>query len=167
MKNVYKVISSYSTEDTNKGLSRLDTRENEIADKIIDDLNNNFFMFNGEICHWEEGNRMYAVLIMTEDEIKQFKEIDDKLHDGFEGYTTIEDITESVLYDMFDCNVFGFAKSDMEYTFFQYRKKYITKDDILDKIIKHGKESLTQNDLLFLEDKKMIYQINQQKLLSL
>ena len=38
MKNVYKVISSYSTEDTNKGLSRLDTRENEIADKIIDDM---------------------------------------------------------------------------------------------------------------------------------
>ena len=167
MKNVYKVISSYSTEDTELGISRLNTRENEIADRIIDDLNNNFFMFNGEICHWEEGNRMYAVLIMTEDEIKQFKEIDDKLHDGFEGYTTIEDITESVLYDMFDCNVFGFAKSDMEYTFFQYRKKYITKDDILDKIIKHGKESLTQNDLLFLEDKKMIYQINQQKLLSL
>lgn len=167
MKNVYKVISSYSTEDTNKGLSRLDTRENEIADKIIDDLNNNFFMFNGEVCHWEEGDRMYAVLIMTESEIIQFKEIDDKLHNGFEGYTTIEDITESILYDMFDCNIFGFAKSDMEYTFFQYREKYITKDDILDKIIKHGKESLTQNDLLFLEDKKMIYQINQQKLLSL
>lgn len=167
MKNVYKVISSYSTEDTNKGLSRLDTRENEIADKIIDDLNNNFFMFNGEVCHWEEGDCMYAVLIMTESEIIQFKEIDDKLHNGFEGYTTIEDITESILYDMFDCNIFGFAKSDMEYTFFQYREKYITKDDILDKIIKHGKESLTQNDLLFLEDKKMIYQINQQKLLSL
>ena len=55
----------------------------------------------------------------------------------------------------------------MEFTFFQYREKYITKDDILDKIIKYGKESLTQNDLLFLEDKKMIYQINQQKLLSL
>lgn len=68
---------------------------------------------------------------------------------------------------MFDCNIFGFAKSDMEYTFFQYRKNNITKDDILDKIIKHGKESLTQNDLLFLEDKKMIYQNNQQKLLSL
>lgn len=167
MKNVYKVISSYSTEDTNKGLSRLDTRENEIADKIIDDLNNNFFMFNGEVCDWEEGDRMYAVLIMTESEIIQFKEIDDKLHNGFEGYTTIEDITESVLYDMFDCNVFGFGKSDMEYTFFQYRKKYITKDDILDKIIKHGKESLTQNDLLFLEDKKMIYPFNPQKLLSL
>lgn len=167
MKNVYKVISSYSTEDTESGISRLNSHENEIADRIIDDLNNNFFMFNGEICHWEDGDSMLAILVMTESEIKQFKEIDDKLHEGFEGLTTIEDITESILYDMFDCNIFGFAKSDMEYTFFQYREKYITKDDILDKIIKHGKESLTQNDLLFLEDKKMIYQINQQKLLSL
>lgn len=167
MKKIYKVISTYSTEDTELGLTRLTQHENEIADNIIDDYNNNFFLYDGNVCDWEEGDRMYAVLIMTESEIKQFKEIDDKLHEGFEGYTTIEEITESVLYDMFDCNIFGFAKSDMEFTFFQYRNNYMTKDDILDKILKHGKKSLTQNDLLFLEDKEMIFPINQQKLLSL
>ena len=72
-----------------------------------------------------------------------------------------------LIKEFFDCNIFGFAKSDMEFTFFQYRTDYMTKDDILDKILKHGKKSLTQNDLLFLEDKEMIFPINQQKLLSL
>ena len=32
----------------------------------------------------------------------------------------------------------------------------LTKDDILDKILKYGKESLTENDKLFMDDKEMI-----------
>jgi hypothetical protein len=73
-----------------------------------------------------------------------------------EGYTTIDDITEDVLLNTFDTSVFGFFQFEMNYDFFNFRKEYLTKDILLDKILKYGKDSLTENDKLFLEDKDMI-----------
>jgi len=44
----------------------------------------------------------------------------------------------------------------MIYDFFIWRSKNLTKDDVLDKILKFGIESLTKNDKLVLEGKEMI-----------
>ena len=87
--------------------------------------------------------------------------MDDKLHKDIEGYTTIDDITEDVIYDRFDTSVFGFLQLEMSFDFFKYREENLTKDDILDKILKYGKESLTENDKLLLEDKVMISPIDE------
>jgi hypothetical protein len=84
-------------------------------------------------------------------------ELDNKMHKDFtNGWTKCEDITESVLYDVFDTSVFGFFENEMIYDFFIWRSQNLTKDDVLDKILKFGIDSLTKNDKLVLEDKKMI-----------
>ncbi len=57
--------------------------------------------------------------------------------------------------------MFGFFQFEMRFDFFKYREENLIKDDILDKILKHGKESLTENDKLLLEDKKMISPIDE------
>jgi hypothetical protein len=44
----------------------------------------------------------------------------------------------------------------MKFKFHEYRVNYLTKDDILYKILKYGKESLTENDKLFMKDEEMI-----------
>ena len=77
------------------------------------------------------------------------------------GYTLIDEITEDVLYEKFDTSVFGFFEFEMKYDFFRYRERNLTKDDVLDKLLKYGKESLTENDKLLLEDKEMISPIDE------
>lgn len=38
-------------------------------------------------------------------------------HNGMEGYTIIDDISEDVLYDRFDMSVFGFFEFEMGFDF--------------------------------------------------
>ncbi len=40
--------------------------------------------------------------------------------------------------------------------FHVYRERYLEKDDILDKINIYGIDSLTENDMLFMQDRDMV-----------
>ena len=158
---IYRMISSFTEEQSQNSVSQLTDFELAEVYKIIDNENIIDFKYDGKVCHWREGDLNYSILYVTEKQINFVKEMDDKLHKDIEGYTTIDDITEDVIYDRFDTSVFGFLQLEMSFDFFKYREENLTKDDILDKILKYGKESLTENDKLLLEDKVMISPINE------
>ena len=155
------MISSFTEEQSQNSVSQLTDFELAEVYKLIDNENIIDFKYDGKVCHWREGDLNYSILYVTEKQINFVKEMDDKLHKDIEGYTTIDDITEDVIYDRFDTSVFGFLQLEMGFDFFKYREENLTKDDILDKILKYGKESLTENDKLLLEDKVMISPINE------
>ena len=158
---IYRMISSFTEEQSQNSVSQLTDFELAEVYKLIDNENIIDFKYDGKVCHWREGDLNYSILYVTEKQINFVKEMDDKLHKDIEGYTTIDDITEDVIYDRFDTSVFGFLQLEMSFDFFKYREENLTKDDILDKILKYGKESLTENDKLLLEDKVMISPINE------
>jgi hypothetical protein len=155
------MISSFTEEQSQNSVSQLTDFELAEVYKLIDNENIIDFKYDGKVCHWREGDLNYSILYVTEKQINFVKEMDDKLHEGIEGNTTIDDITEDVLYDRFDTSVFGFYQFEMRFDFFKYREGNLIKDDILDKILKHGKESLSENDKLLLEDKEMISPIDE------
>lgn len=158
---IYRMISSFTEEQSQNSVSQLTDFELAEVYKLIDNENIIDFKYDGKVCHWREGDLNYSILYVTEKQINFVKEMDDKLHKDIEGYTTIDDITEDVIYDRFDTSVFGFLQLEMSFDFFKYREENLTKDDILDKILKYGKESLTENDKLLLEDKVMISPIDE------
>jgi hypothetical protein len=114
------------------------------------------FNYNGEVCHWDEGNLEYDIMFCSEKEIDEVRKYDNLINGGMEGYTIIDDITEDVLLDTFDTSVFGSFQFEMKCHLFNFRKEHLTKDILLDKILKYGKDSLTENDKLFLGDKDMV-----------
>ena len=155
MKKIFKIISNYTEEQTEVGSIRLTKEESLRVERIIEE--NLFFKYDGKVCHWSNGDLMYVIMITDDKGISEMMELDNKMHRGFTtGWTKCEDITESVLYDVFDTSVFGFFENEMIYDFFVWRSQNLTKDDVLDKILKFGIDSLTKNDKLVLEDKKMI-----------
>lgn len=158
---IYRMISSFTEEQSQNSVSQLTDFELAEVYKLIENENIIDFKYDGKVCHWREGDLNYSILYVTEKQINFVKEMDDKLHEGIEGNTTIDDITEDVLYDRFDTSVFGFYQFEMRFDFFKYREGNLIKDDILDKILKHGKESLSENDKLLLEDKEMISPIDE------
>jgi hypothetical protein len=159
MEKVFKLISSYSTEDTLDGLKRLTSEESDTFYSFESDPNANFFAFDGNVCHWESGDLMLAVLFCDEERIADLIRIDSKIHEGAKGYTKVEDITEDVLYSVHETSIYGFAESNLVHDFHVYREKYLTKDDVLDKINKHGIEKLNENDKLLLQDQVMKHPI--------
>lgn len=154
MKRIWKVISNFDAEQTEEGAIRLNSDELKSVEDILDE--HLFLRYDGKVCHWENGDLMLAILMIDDDGLKEFKRLDNKMHEGFEGWTKYEDITEDVLYDRFDTSIFGFLENDMKFDFFVYRNENLTKDDVLDKILKFGIDSLTKNDKLVLEGKEMI-----------
>jgi len=158
---IYRMISSFTDEQSQNSVSQLTDIELSEVHKLIENENIIDFKYDGKVCHWREGDLNYSILYVTEKQINFVKEMEDKLHEGIEGYTTIDDITEDVLYDRFDTSVFGFYQFEIRFDFFKYREGNLIKDDILDKILKHGKESLSENDKLLLEDKEMISPIDE------
>ena len=155
-KRVYRMISSFTEEQSELGLNKISRFEIE---KMVDLVNTEYVIdlkYDGNVCHWEDGELTYCILIITEEQIEFIKKLDLIIHEDFVGYTTFEDITEDVLYDRIDFSVFGFLETEMKFDFFKYRSDHLTKDDILDKILKYGRESLTENDKLFLNDKDMV-----------
>jgi len=155
---VYRFITSFTVEQSKKGWEKFTPIEiQEISDFLDDNCEDRYeFKYDGTVCHWEKGDLEHDIFFITKNDIEKIKNWDKIIHEDMEGYTKIDDITEDVLYDRIDTSVFGFFEFEMNFKFYQYRTQYLTKDDILDKILKYGNESLTENDKLFLEDKEMI-----------
>lgn len=157
---IYRLITSFTDEESTEGVKYLTDSELEKVHDLIDNEIIIDLKYDGKVCHWREGDLNYNILYLTESQIEFIKLIDKKLHEGLEGYTRIDDITEDVLFEKFDTSVFGFLEFEMKCDFFRYREKNLTKDDVLDKMLAYGKESLTENDKLLLDDKEMISPID-------
>lgn len=160
MTKIFRIISSFTNEQSEIGMKQLSDYVLKELISMLEDIEMYNFKYDGKVCHWRIGDLEYNVVFCDEKVIEDVMAYDDIIHHGMEGYTIIDDITNDVLLDRFDTSVFGFFKFEMEYDFFQYRKNYLTKDDILDKILKYGKDSLTENEKLFLDDKQMISPID-------
>ena len=158
---IYRMISSFNDEESDSGIKNLTDVELDKIHQLVDNEIIIDLKYNGKVCHWREGDLNYNILYLTESQIEFIKLIDKKLHEGLSGYTLIDEITEDVLYEKFDTSVFRFFEFQMKYDFFRYRERNLTKDDVLDKLLKYGKESLTENDKLLLEDKEMISPIDE------
>ena len=160
MSRVYRIITSFTSEQSEIGVKQFSDSDIDEIINIVNNTHNYTFKYDGKVCHWREGHLEYNIFFCDEKTIRRLNEFDEKAHNGMEGYTIIDDISEDVLYDRFDMSVFGFFEFEMGFDFFKYREKYLTKDDILDKILKYGKESLSDNDKLVLEDKEMVSPID-------
>ena len=156
MTRIYRIITSFTAEQSEIGVKKFSDYEIKEVMEIVDSCVNYTLKYDGKVCHWEKGDLMLAILMIDDDGLREFKRLDNKMHEGFDGWTKYEDITEDVLYDRFDTSVFGFLENDMKFDFFIYRNENLTKDDVLDKILKFGVDSLTENEKLLLADKKMI-----------
>jgi|688.fasta_scaffold1321729_1 hypothetical protein len=156
MSKIYRIISSFTQEQSETGMKQFSEYELKMIIDLLGRIEMYTFKYDGKVCHWREGELEYNILFCSEKEIDEVRKYDNQIHNDMEGYTTIDDITEDVLLNTFDTSVFGFFQFEMNYDFFNFRKEYLTKDILLDKILKYGKDSLTENDKLFLEDKDMI-----------
>jgi len=161
MDKVYRIITSFTPEQSEIGVKKFSDYEvKEIID-IINGTHNYTFTYDGSVCHWREGELEYNIFFCDEKTLEKLKKFDEVAHEGMDGYTEIDDITNEVLLDMIDTSVFGFFEFEMRCDFFNYRKDHLTKDHILDKILNYGKESLSENDKLFLDDKEMVSPIDE------
>ena len=161
MKRVYLGISSYPSEKYETILERLTEGEKnyllEMVELMESDPHYQIFKFNGEKCHWREGDQELYLTIVTEEDQKKFRSLDELINQVWEeGGTVYEDITEKVIYDTFDTSIFGFIKEEMEHLLFKYRETYMTEDDVLDKILKYGENSLSKNDKRLLAGLPMV-----------
>jgi len=153
---VYRFITSFSEDQTASGIENLSESERERVLEIADNEYIVDFKYDDEVCHWRKGHLNLSILIVTEELIEEIKNFDKIIHEDMEGFSIVDDITEDVLYDIFDTSVFGFLEFEMRHDFFKYREANLTVDTVLDKIIKCGKDSLTENEKLFLAGKPMI-----------
>ena len=151
MKRIYKYVSTYPTAETVKRKDRITEEELEF---LIDELEYLDFYIDGDKYTWDsEIPNVISIsfLICTEEELQRIIDIDTKLHHDLDGYSTADDITKSVLYGLFDCDEYGFAHLALTNMLYDWRKDYLTENDLLDKISDYGIESITQQEKDFLD----------------
>jgi hypothetical protein len=153
---IYRFISSFSEEDTNIGLHRLPKTTGDFLVDFINQYDLYDLRYDGKVCHWSEGDMFLSVGFCTDEYAIEFKKWDDIIHEGMEGFTTVEDITDEVLYGKHDMEIYGFLKENVMITFDDYIENYITKDIILDKINLYGIDSLSENDKRVLNDEPYV-----------
>jgi hypothetical protein len=151
MKRIYKYVSTYPTAETVKRKDRITEEELEF---LVDEIEYLDFYIDGDKYTWDsEIPNVISIsfIICTEEELQRIIDIDTKLHHDLDGYSTADDITKSVLYGLFDCDEYGFAHLALTNMLHDWRKDYLTENDLLDKISDYGIESLTQQEKDFLD----------------
>ena len=157
---IYRFITSFSEEESNIGFERLNETTQKMLNKLIPELviQSDLYdvKYDGKVCHWRDGHMGLSIGLCTEEYASEFKKYDDIIHEGMSGFTTIEDITDEVLYGKHNMEIYGFLKESVIITFDNYIENNITKDIILDKINLYGIDSLSDNDKRVLNDKTYI-----------
>ena len=153
---LYRFIPSLSEEDTTTGLHRLPKTTQDFLEDFVNQYDLYDLRYDGEVCHWHDGDMFLSVGFCTDEYAIDFKKWDDIIHEGMEGFTTVEDITDEVLYGKHDLEVYGFLKENVMITFDDYIENNITKDIILDKINLYGIDSLSENDKRILNDEPYV-----------
>ena len=151
LKRVYKHTSTYSEVEMRNSIDK-NLSESEI--EFIAGFDTIDFYYDGNKYTWNsELPDLTAIsfIHMSDDEIKKIKEIEYKIVSELKGESKFEDLTEEVLYDLHDCDQYGFANDHVRIFFHEWRLDNLESDDILDKISKYGIESITQQEKDFLE----------------
>jgi hypothetical protein len=155
MERIYKYITTYSEEDTLLRSHRLTDEDLEFI-LSVDSIE---IYSNGKDYHWDRDKPGFDVTVYfmrtTPEKIERIKNLDHVLHHDANGISICEDISEEVLYDMYDCSEYGFAEDSIIIMFYLWRRSVLTPDDLLDKISKHGMESLTPLEKNFLDTGKL------------
>ena len=157
---IFRIITSYTEDQTNKGLEKLSKETIKMLEDYVDRYEYYDLRYNDEVCHWSKGDLGLTIEICPVEHIEFIKKWDDIIHEGIDGYTTIEDITDEVLYGQHNMEIYGFFKNEMIMIFDEYIIDNITKDIVLDKINLYGVESLTENDKRILNDEPYIRYID-------
>ena len=90
MERIYRLITSYTEEQSEQAVNRFSDYElKEILD-LADRHQFYTLKYNGEVCHWREGELEYVIIFCDEKTIKKFKDFDERAHVGMEGYTHID-----------------------------------------------------------------------------
>ena len=107
---IYRLITSFTVEQSKIGWEKFTPIEiQEISDFLDDNCEDRYeFQYDGNVCHWKNGDMEYDIFFITENDIEKIKNWDKIIHEGMDGFTKIDDITEDVLYDRIDTSVFGF-----------------------------------------------------------
>lgn len=164
MDKIYRIITSYTNEQTNEALSRFSDEFVEEVIRFAESLIWNEFYdlkYDGKVCHWSKGEMQLHVGVASDDVIEQFRIYDDIIHEGIEGFTSVEDLTTEVLYSMHDYQIYGFIKDEVQMTFEEFIRENLTVDIVLDKVSQYGGDSLTDNEKRFLNNEPMIFLIDQ------
>ena len=149
---IYRFTSSFSEEATAKGLERLPKATKDMLIELSTKYESYDFRYDGNTCHWKDGDLSLSIVFCPEKYADEVRKWDDIVHEGMEGFTKIEDITDEVLFGQHGMEAYGFFKEELTFSFDDYIVESITKDIVLDKISLYGIESLTENDKRILDD---------------
>lgn len=148
---IYKYTMTHNMDDVRERISIFTEEEIDFLSYDVEGIE---IYLDGEEYTWKDsipGVISVSIMILDEQKYKRFKELEIRILDGLEGDMKIEDISEEVLYDRHDCDQYGFANDAIRIMFYQWRKKYLEADNVLDKISLYGIESITQQEKDFLE----------------
>lgn len=151
MEKIFRILSTHTSDETERGLKNITLYEYEFMVNLFNDLDCIDFKFDGK----RYNPKGYIEVLFTrfdDEKLDKFLEIDRKLHEDSSGWTKVEDITKQVLYTIHDTSMYGLFEKDILEMFHRYKTDYITKDDILDKIWEYGISSITENDKNILND---------------
>ena len=148
---IYKYTMTHNMDDVRERISIFTEEEIDFLSYDVEGIE---IYLDGEEYTWKDsipGVISVSIIILDDQKYKRFKELETRILDGLEGDMKIEDISEEVLYDRHDCDQYGFANDAIRIMFYQWRKKYLEADNVLDKISLYGIESITQQEKDFLE----------------
>ena len=151
MKRLYEYISTYIEEETESVTHDRATPQDLEFLESIEQLE---MYVDGDKFSWKvlsPATKTFYLIACTEEELEKLKDFDHRLHFDINGYSESIDVTESVLYGTYDCDRFGFAREAVIAMTYDWRKDHLEEDDLLDKITKYGKESLTEQEIDFLK----------------
>ncbi len=151
MERVFRLMSTHTNAETQIGIDNITGSEFDFMQDLLSNDSCIDLKYDG-ISYNSEGHIEVLLTRFDDDELEKFLDIEKKLHVNSLGYTKVEDITKEVLYTMHDTSIYGIFEQDVLEMFYQYKSEYVTKDDILEKILEYGISSITENDKNILHD---------------
>lgn len=151
MKRLYEYISTYIEKETESVTHDRATPQDL---EFLESIEHLEMYVDGDKFSWKvlsPATKTFYLIACTEEELEKLKDFDHRLHFDINGYSESIDVTESVLYGTYDCDRFGFAREAVIAMTYDWRKDHLEEDDLLDKITKYGKESLTEQEIDFLK----------------
>jgi hypothetical protein len=149
---VYIYYMTHSIDEVRDRMNDILTEEE--LDFLAYDVESIDIYLDGDKYTWKDnipGVISFSINILDDEKYLRIREIEKRLLEGLEGDIKIEDISKEVLYDLHDCDQYGFASDAIRLMFYEWRQKYLEVDNVLDKISLYGIESITQQEKDFLE----------------
>ena len=126
----------------------------EIEIETIQDILNESveFKFDGVEYHWDKGEKSVTIIHLDLNQLETLEKFIQKFYGDFDLEFKIDDISKDVLLGIHDVD-YGFAKEQMVLFFEKYISENLESDDILDKMIEFGKDSISKSEFSFLDGK--------------